>query len=70
MRIMLESTSEIVEVEGVECRIWEGATERGTPVTAFIRRLGVRHDRDTSEFERELRGLPTPAAPWLHRAVR
>ncbi len=43
MKITLESTTKIVDlfIDGakVPARIWEGATETGTPVHAFITRM-------------------------------
>ena len=43
MNVTLHSTSKIVEfmVDGVRvpARLWEGRTERGTPVHAFITRI-------------------------------
>lgn len=43
MKITLESTSKIVELTTqsgkVYARIWEGKTERGTPVHAYITRI-------------------------------
>lgn len=37
MKITLESTSQIVQFNGVNCRVWEGQTESGIPLHAFIR---------------------------------
>jgi hypothetical protein len=42
-------------LSGVECRIWEGHTEKGIAMHAYIPILGVRDDNDASEFERDLR---------------
>jgi hypothetical protein len=54
MKIKLESTSQIVQLNGIECRVWEGTTEGGVPLTAFISRVAVHRDHDQSQFEREL----------------
>jgi hypothetical protein len=54
MKMTLESTPKMVMVrevgakDGVECRVWEGETARGTRVTALITRIDV---QDGSEFE-------------------
>ena len=32
MKITIESTTQIVEANGVKCRVWEGVTERGVKV--------------------------------------
>lgn len=62
VKVTLESTSKIVEVNGVPCRIWEGHTESGIAVHAFITRIGCPKDADGSEFERELQICRPPSA--------
>lgn len=62
MKVTLESTTEIVEVNGVAARIWQGATESGIEVHAFITRIAVDKDADLSEFERELKQCASPRA--------
>lgn len=66
MKITLESTSQIVEFNGIDCRVWEGTTEGGVPLTAFIPRVAVDRGHDASQFERELRetSQPTPRNHW------
>ncbi len=67
MKVELESTTKIVEfvVDGkpVPARIWEGRTSSGIPCHAYITRIAVAPDQDSTEFERELRECrrPTPA---------
>jgi hypothetical protein len=36
MRLMIESTGEIALFEGVECRVWNGTTELGLPVSVLV----------------------------------
>jgi len=62
VKVTLESTSKIVEVNGVPCRIWQGETESGIPVHAFITRIAVHKDADASQFERELQTCRAPSA--------
>jgi hypothetical protein len=76
MRITLESTTQIVEVNGVPARVWEGTTESGIPVSALITRLAVERTQDTAQFEAELRECRAPKAvpfdtngPWPMRLV-
>jgi len=63
---MLESTTKIVElVEGcvpVYVRIWEGHTESGIPVHAYIARVAAPQDADQSQFQRELQECRAPSA--------
>ena len=54
MKVTLESTTKLVHVNGVECRIWEGTTEGGIQVAAFITIIGADSGADQSEFQREL----------------
>ena len=54
MRITVESTTQIVEVDGVLARVWDGATERGTRVQCCITRIAVEKFADHAEFEAEL----------------
>lgn len=68
MKVTLQSTDRIVELQTasgrVPARIWEGQTERGIAVHAYITRIAVRMDRDASQFEAELIEAPTvPVSP-------
>ena len=65
MRMTLENTSKIVELNGVPARIWEGCTESGIPVVAFVTRVAVAEGQAAeayAEFERELRATRPPSA--------
>ena len=63
MRITLESTTKIVELNGVPARVWEGKTESGIPLHAYVTRVAVEADQNQEEFERELQDhrAPSPA---------
>ena len=41
MKLILENTSKLVELNGVPARIWEGKTESGIACHAFITRVAV-----------------------------
>lgn len=60
MKVTLESTTKIVELNGVPARIWEGTTESGVPCHAYITRIAVHRDEDNSQFERELQQCREP----------
>lgn len=60
MRATLESTSKVITVNGVPARIWEGTTERGARIAAFITRV-TPVDGDPGEFERDLLECPPPS---------
>jgi hypothetical protein len=59
MKVTLESTDQIVTLHAgadgdVPARIWEGETASGIRVHAFITRIAVHKELDSSQFEREL----------------
>ena len=62
MKITIENTDKIVELNGVPARIWEGTTEGGVPVTCFITRIVPRTHDDAvnAQFAAELREEKTP----------
>lgn len=64
MKITIESTTKTVFINGVEARIWEGHTESGIPMHAYITRVAVAPDLDATEFERELQEK-RPASPAI-----
>ena len=71
MKIELHSTRQIVEFNGVHCRVWEGTTAGGIKLTAFVARVAVERTDDTREFERELHETtqPRPVGVWPPRMV-
>ena len=62
MRVNLESTTKIVELNGVPARIWEGTTESGIRVHAFVTRIAAPEDADLTQFEAELKEQRKPSA--------
>jgi hypothetical protein len=62
MKVTLESTTKTAFLNGVECRIWEGATEHGVKLHAFIARIGAKADQDLTQFEQELAEQKPPSA--------
>lgn len=61
MKVTLESTDKIVHINGVPARVWEGVTERGIRMHAFITRVAVDKISDVSEFERDLQEHSAPS---------
>ena len=63
MKLTLESTPRTVDINGIPARIWQGQSERGTPVIAFITRVAVREDSGReahAEFEADLQEHAPP----------
>lgn len=65
MKVTLESTDKTIELVTptgrVPARIWEGQTESGIPCHAFVTRIAVHKDEDSSQFERELQEQRPPS---------
>jgi hypothetical protein len=72
MKLTLEPTATIQNVDGVPCRIWEGATDAGTPVKAWIRTVQPQtHDKAAlAVFDAELQALPEPRKTVLVTDLR
>jgi hypothetical protein len=62
MKVTLTSTDKIVHLNGVPARIWQGTTENGVELHAYITRVAVVHDADATEFERDLQECEAPRA--------
>ena len=60
MKITIENTAEMVSLNGVMMRIWEGVTESGIRVQCLITRVAVHKDSDCSQFDRELEETEAP----------
>ena len=64
MKITLENTTKIVHLNGIPARVWEGTTESGIKVHAFITRVAVANSEDTKVhdlFRSELLELRPPS---------
>lgn len=63
MKISIESTTKLVELNGIPARIWEGTTESGIKVHCFITRIAVNKNDATAieEFDRELQECAAPS---------
>ena len=61
MKVTIESTSKIVKLNGIDCRIWEGESERGVKVHCYIPRISAMDDQDLSQFDAELVETRTPS---------
>ena len=61
MTITLESTTRLVEINGMPARVWEGQTDTGIPITALLTRIAVQESEDQQQFERELVSCRPPS---------
>lgn len=66
MKVNLISTTKLITLEiggaSVPARIWEGHTDSGIPVHAYITRIAAAEGLDHSQFERELQACEKPTA--------
>ena len=64
MKITVDSTTRIVKANGIECRVWQGKTDRGVRITCLIPSIAVEGGQDTTQFVAELEEhqQPTDAA--------
>ncbi len=65
MKIMIESTQKIVELvtpDGtVPARIWEGQTDTGIRVHAYVTRVAVAQGENQEQFQRDLQEQRAPS---------
>lgn len=63
MKITIESTSKIIQVNGVPARVWEGYTESGIKVHCFVTRIAIdKEEPRADEFQEELQETKAPSA--------
>ena len=64
VKITLEPTDrmvEIVQLEPVPCRVWEGTTDSGIHVYVLVPRIAVHKDDDQTQFAQELKTVRAPS---------
>jgi len=54
MKITLESTNQIVYVNGVPARVWKGQSDKAINIIAFIAQIGVPEHEPNKDFQDEL----------------
>lgn len=64
MKLWIESTRTMTELDGIPVRLWRGQTEGGAPVLLAVHRLIV-EDGNDAELTAELVAFTEPAE--LHR---
>lgn len=53
MRIQMEPTAHLVVVDGVECRVWNAITERGSRCFVFVHRIALPDGEETQSDDQE-----------------
>lgn len=63
MKIIIESTTKLVELNGVPARIWEGQTDTGIKMHCYITRVAIDEgEPHKAEFDAELAKQRKPSA--------
>jgi hypothetical protein len=70
MKVTIESTEEIVKIDGVQTRLWKGTTDTGIAVHCFIHRISPQRHDQIEQFEDELIEKPKPIIFETVSAVR
>lgn len=60
MKITIESTDTLLQLDGVPVREWKGKTEAGVDVLVYVHRVAVDASGDSRQLERELKQTPEP----------
>ena len=64
MKIAIEATEKMVNIDGVECRLWEGFTECGIRCKVFVYRITMYSAEDcTNEILNKSCSLFDPKSP-------
>ena len=62
MKIIINSTTKIIHLNGIPARVWEGETASGIKVHCYITRIAIDADEThAEEFENELRECREPS---------
>jgi hypothetical protein len=57
MKILIESTDQVTQIDGIPVRHWTGVSENGVACHVFVHRVAVGKQEDCTEFENELKEL-------------
>lgn len=69
MKLTLEATSDVVRVNGVECRVFRGTTSGGFEVIAAVTAIEPVHEKDRKCCELEWWTAPYPHPASLRKVL-
>ncbi len=72
MKITIENTTRLVQINGVDARLWEGETDDGVPVHVFVTRLSPQSPTDSptlESFKEQLNETRAPSAFYPLRMI-
>jgi hypothetical protein len=58
VRIQIEPTELVMDLNGMQTRVWNGITDSGVQVFVFVHRVAIHSTDDPTAFERELIAMP------------
>ena len=61
IQMTIETTDQIVDLDGVPVRVWKGVTASGIECLVFVHRIAVHQSNDQKQFEKELLEQSPPA---------
>jgi hypothetical protein len=61
MILHIHSTTKVVKLNGVPARIWEGKTDSGIKVHAYVTRVAVKENENQEQFLVELEQCVPPS---------
>jgi hypothetical protein len=60
VKLSIEMSDELVSVDGVQCRIWNGHADNGVPVRVYVHRVAVPLGEPMKAFDEELLSKKPP----------
>lgn len=54
MKITIENTTKIVNLDGVPARVWEGKSDGGVKVICYVTRIAVAEGENHEQFRKEM----------------
>jgi hypothetical protein len=69
MRIQIEPSEILVDIDGVTTRVWNGVTEEGVQCFVFVARVAVRAEDDALDLASVLIEVDQPEIAGLRNAI-
>ncbi len=69
MKLTIEATDQLTQIDGVPVRVWTGRTVSGIPCTVFVHRIAVSNAENSEQFDHELKEQLPPGRFFNLRQV-
>jgi hypothetical protein len=69
LKMTIESTDELVELDDVAFRVWYGQTDRGDKLVAFVHRVAFATATEVAQYEEWLKAMPHPVAIKIEELI-